>query len=56
MPKLLIQVMDSVNASDSGPMMNIFFRLLLADDNKRTESFVHQYIKARDILISLLTD
>ena len=46
-PKLLISVMESVNASDSGPMMNIFFRLLLADDSKKTESFVHQYIKAR---------
>jgi hypothetical protein len=44
-PKLLITVMDSVNASDSGPMMNLMFRLLLADDTKRTESFVHQYIK-----------
>lgn len=46
-PKLLISVLESVNAADSGPMMNIFFRLLLADDSKKTERFVHQYIKAR---------
>jgi hypothetical protein len=53
-PKLLISVMDSVNAADSGPMMNIFFRLLLADDSKRTESFVHQYIKVQDFPVSSL--
>jgi hypothetical protein len=44
LPKLLITAIESVNAADTGQAMNMFFRLLLADDNRRTERFVHQFI------------